>query len=224
MFYLRVNTDRGITDMTNKKKSKLREFWEWYNVDPSVPGPDGKLPKPDWRRELLGWVFSIIGALIIAVIITSIFIIKARVESGSMENTMMTGEYFLGDRLAYVFGDPERGDIVLFDCPDPNDSNQYPFLKRIIGLPGETVTIRDNEIYIDDSEEPLNEPYIRGEMRTADAVFEVPEGCYFVMGDNRNSSVDSRYLKHRYIERDELIAQVRFTFWPTLKWYKDVEY
>lgn len=210
--------------MEKKKKSKFRQFWEWYNVDTSQPGPDGKPQKADWRRELLGWVFTFILAFLIAIFITRVIIIKARVESSSMETTMMTGDYFIGNRLAYLFKDPERGDIVLFDNPNPNDETQYPYLKRIIGLPGETITFKDNKIYINDSDEPLYEPYIREPMHTEDAVFEIPEGCYFMMGDNRNASKDSRYLKHRYIGRDEIIAKAKFFFWPKISKIKSATY
>ena len=123
----------------------------------------------------------------------------------------MTGDRLIGNRLAYLFGEPERGDIVIFRYPD--DETQL-FVKRVIGLPGETVTIEDAKVYIGD--ELLDEWYLKEEW-VVDAgpyTFEVPDDCYFVMGDNRNNSKDSRYWQNTYVEDDQLLGKAVFRYWP----------
>ena len=98
-----------------------------------------------WDSELIQWSIVIISAVVLAVLINSFVIVKAQIPSGSMENTIMTGDRVFGNRLAYAFSDPDRFDIIIFRYPD--DESQL-FIKRIIGLPGETVEIRNGSIYI----------------------------------------------------------------------------
>ena len=130
-----------------------------------------------------------------------------------MEPTIMTGDRIIGSRLAYWFSDPQRGEIIIFDYPD-DESVQY--VKRIIGLPGETVDIVDSQVYING--EPLDEPYIREPMDPEEPMhFEVPEGCYFMMGDNRNYSSDARYWHNHYVAEDQIIAKVLFRYYPFSK-------
>ena len=91
-------------------------------------------------RELFQWVAAIVAAVLIALAIDNFVIVNAQIPSGSMENTIMTGDRVIGNRFAYSFSDPQRFDIIIFRYPD--DERQL-FIKRIIGLPGETVEIRD---------------------------------------------------------------------------------
>ena len=114
-----------------------------------------------WKREVWEWVKIIVTAALIALFLTSCIIANSEVPSGSMENTIMTGDRVIGSRLSYKFSDPERGDIVIFHFPD-NESLYY--VKRIIGLPGDTVDIVDGHVYLNGSQEPLDEPYIREPM------------------------------------------------------------
>ena len=106
-----------------------------------------------------------------------------------MENTIMTGDRVIGNRFAYSFSDPQRFDIIIFRYPD--DESQL-FIKRIIGLPGETVEIRDGKIYLNGSDEPLEDVQTKETMVGSFGPYTVPENSYFVMGDNRNNSKDSR--------------------------------
>ena len=96
-------------------------------------------------RELFQWVAAIVAAVLIALAIDNFVIVNAQIPSGSMENTIMTGDRVIGNRFAYSFSDPQRFDIIIFRYPD--DERQL-FIKRIIGLPGETVEIRDGKIYL----------------------------------------------------------------------------
>ena len=126
----------------------------------------------------------------------------------------MPGDRVFGNRLAYVFSEPERFDIIIFKYPD--DESQL-FIKRIIGLPGETVEIRGGNIYIDGSEEPLDDVDTKETMEGSFGPYTVPEGCYFVMGDNRNNSRDSRYWEHTFVSEDEIVGKAVFRYWPVNK-------
>lgn len=170
--------------------------------------------KSSWQSELIQWAAVLIGAIILAVLINSFVIVNAQIPSGSMENTIMTGDRVFGNRLAYTFSDPERFDIIIFRYPD--DESQL-FIKRIIGLPGETVEIRNGSIYINGSEEPLEDVETKEPMEGSFGPYTVPKDCYFVMGDNRNNSRDSRYWEHTFVTRDEILGKAVFRYWPINK-------
>ncbi len=143
-------------------------------------------------QEIMSWVRVIILAFIVSVLLNKFVIINANVPTGSMEATIEPGDRLIGFRLSYIKGNPQRGDIVIFKYP-VNEEEIY--IKRIIGLPGETLEIRDGEVYIDGSSAPLYEPYLKEVwfIENDELKLEIPQGCYFVMGDNRNDSLDSRY-------------------------------
>lgn len=166
-----------------------------------------------WQRELLSWIMTFVIAIGAALLLKNFVIINATVPTGSMENTIMPEDDLLGFRLSYIFSEPERGDVVIFKFPD--DESQK-FIKRIIGLPGEKVVIRDAKIYINDSEEPLDEPYLKEEWVVANDGFEfqVPEDCYLVLGDNRNDSRDARYWINTYVTKDQIIGKAEFIYYP----------
>lgn len=163
-------------------------------------------------KELFQWVLVIIGAVILAFLIDTFVIVNAQIPSGSMENTIMTGDRVFGNRLAYKFSDPKRFDIIIFKYPD--DESQL-FIKRIIGLPGETVQITDGDIYIDG--EILQESYGREVIKDSGLAAEpivLGEDEYFVLGDNRNDSTDSRDPSVGVIHRDEIIGRAWLRIWP----------
>lgn len=171
--------------------------------------------KTNWKKELIEWVKIIVSAALIAFVLNTFIIANSEVPSGSMENTIMTGDRVIGSRLSYRFEDPERGDIAIFRFPD---NEKIYYVKRIIGLPGETVDIVDGQVYItgtDGETEALEEPYLREAMiPEAPMHFEVPQDSYFMMGDNRNYSLDARRWKNTYVKRDKLIAKVLFRYYP----------
>ena len=171
-----------------------------------------KLTKQKVISEIANWAIIIGVALILATLINKFIIIKAEVISGSMEDTMQIDDVYLGNRLSYVFGDPERGEIVFFKFPDKEEET---FVKRIIGLPGEKIEIKDGKVYINDSAEPLYEPYLKETPRKEDfGPVVIPEDSYFMMGDNRNHSNDSRAWNTFYVTRDELLAKAWLRIWP----------
>ena len=140
-------------------------------------------------------------------------IINADIPTGSMENTIMPGNRLIGSRLSYLKDGPERGDIVIFRYPD-NEEELY--VKRVIGLPGETVDIRDGHIYIGGSEVPLTEDYLKEEwtVATGDYHFQVPEDSYLMLGDNRNDSWDARYWNNTYVQREKILGKAVVIYWP----------
>lgn len=165
------------------------------------------------KKEVFEWIFSIAIGVIIAVLINRFVLINARVPSASMENNIMTGDRLFGYRLAYANEEVERGDIVIFKFPD--DESQL-FIKRVIGLPNETVTIIDGKVYIDDNKEPLYEPYLAQEMVGTFGPYEVPENCYFMLGDNRNYSRDSRFWENTYVSKDKILGKALFRYFPKI--------
>ncbi|WP_432626369.1 signal peptidase I [Brotaphodocola sp.] len=168
--------------------------------------------KTSWKREVWEWLKIIVSAAVIAWALNTFIIANSEVPSGSMENTIMTGDRVIGSRLSYKFEDPQRGDIVIFRFPD---NEKIFYVKRIIGMPGDTVDIVDGKVYLNGSSEPLDEPYIREPMIPEAAMhFEVPEDSYFMMGDNRNYSLDARRWQNTYVKREKIIAKVLFRYFP----------
>lgn len=169
----------------------------------------------DLKKEIWEWVKVIAVAAIIALSLNTCIIANSRVPSGSMETTIMTGDRIIGSRLAYKFGgDPERGDIVIFDHQTGPGDEKTRLVKRIIGLPGETVDILDNQVLINGT--ILEETYLPEEMDSDDFHFEVPEGCYLMLGDNRNSSADARFWRDPYVPESEIIAKVLIRYYPRI--------
>lgn len=200
---------------------------EFLYADPEFTDTKGWIPmankqdiqtdteeKTSVGKELFQWVLVIIGAVILAFLIDTFVIVNAQIPSGSMENTIMTGDRVFGNRLAYKFSDPKRFDIIIFKYPD--DESQL-FIKRIIGLPGETVEIHDGNIYINGSDTPLEDVDIKEPMEGSFGPYTVPEGCYFVMGDNRNNSRDSRYWENTFVSEDEILGKAVLRYWPLNK-------
>lgn len=164
-------------------------------------------------KEILSLLATMAVAAIAILLLKEFVIINAYIPSGSMENTIMPGDRVIGNRLSYVFEEPERGDIVIFKYPD--DEEQL-FVKRIIGMPGETVVIEDAKVYIGDEMVLLDESYLKEEwvIDNGPYTFEIPEGSYLVMGDNRNNSKDARYWENTYVEADKILGKAVFTYWP----------
>lgn len=190
-------------------------------------------------KELLSWVEIIVVAVLISLFLTRVVLVNALVPSSSMETLISPGDRLFGNRLTYKFKDPERFDVVIFKYPVDEGEN---YIKRVIGLPGETVTIEDAKIYIDDSATPLEENYLPEEwvIENDGYVFEVPEGCYLMLGDNRNVSEDARYWAeeaylcgladsveagsdYTYVSRDKILGKAIFTYWPHFQLLSDYE-
>ncbi len=180
------------------------------NKDKEEPSKEKK--KKGVLNELLSWVMTFVIAITAALVIKNYVIINANVPTGSMENTIMPGDDLIGFRLAYTFSDPKRGDIIIFNAPDEPDQK---YIKRVIGLPGETVTIENAKVYIDG--ELLEEDYLKEEewVNWNDGYkFEVPEDSYLVLGDNRNGSKDARLWNNKYVHKDAIIGKAFIRWYP----------
>ena len=164
-------------------------------------------------KEIISWMKHLIFAFICFLIINNYIIASAVVVSSSMENTVMTDSRVMGLRVSYIIINPGRYDIILFDPPD--DTVSIPYVKRIIGLPNETINIIDGKVYIDDSNVPLDDSFIKDTARGNFGPFNVPDNCYFVMGDNRNSSNDSRHWSNRYVPKKNIIGRLYVEFYPS---------
>lgn len=139
---------------------------------------------------------------------------RFRIEGDSMEPTMHEGQYVIISKLAYRFGQPQRGDIIVFISPrDAQRGSERDFIKRIVGLPGETVSIADGQVFIND--QPLDEPYTAAPPQYA-GVWTVGPDQYFVLGDNRNRSSDS----HNWgaLPAEEILGKAWLIYWPPKYW------
>ena len=198
--------------------------------------------KTNWKDELISWIQVLASAAAIAFVLTTFIIANSEVPTGSMENTIMAGSRVIGSRLHYKFSEPERGDVAIFVwgwgckncrtmfegeeqeiCPRCNEEvgnrgETIYYVKRIIGIEGDVIDIHDGQVYLNGSETPLDEPYIAEAMNPYESYhFEVPEDCFFMMGDNRNYSADARYWRNPYINEDQMVAKVLVEYFPTPK-------
>ncbi|MGN0245233.1 MAG: signal peptidase I [Lachnospiraceae bacterium] len=161
---------------------------------------------------MVEYVLIFLIALVVMLLLNKFIIINARIPSASMEDTVMTGDRLIGNRLAYKNDIPQRFDVIIFKFPD-NESELY--IKRIIGLPGETVTITDGKVYINDSTTPLDDSFTKEiPASTSFGPYYVPSNCYFVMGDNRNNSYDSRYWTHTFVKSEQILGKAMFRYYP----------
>lgn len=165
--------------------------------------------KKSVKKEIFGYLRIIVAGVVIAVLLNKFVIINADITSESMSTTFEKGDKLIGFRLSYIFSKPERGDVIIFEYPDDGDKL---LIKRVIGLPGEMVIIKDGLVYINGSEVPLEEPYAHGVSRQDFGPYLIPADCYFVLGDNRDNSKDSRYWKNTYVTKKQIIAKALFRY------------
>lgn len=173
--------------------------------------------KSSWLKEIRSYAIIIVAAVLVAIFVNTFIISNTRVPTGSMENTIMCGNRLFGNRLAYKTSKPKRGDVIIFKYPD-DETGKTNYIKRVIGLPGETVNIVDGKVYIDGKE--LKEDYLKEEPQGSFGPYEVPEKSYFVMGDNRNNSSDARFWENTYVTEDKIIAKAVIKYWPNIKLIK----
>lgn len=159
---------------------------------------------PSIMEELWEYIKMIIFVVVVVFIVNNVLLINAKIPSESMEDTIMTGDRIFGNRLAYINKDPQRFDIVIFKYPD--DETQL-FIKRVIGLPGETVEIRDGKVYIDGAETPLDDSFTPEPPQGNWGPEVVPEGSYFMLGDNRNRSKDSRFWTNTFVKKEKILGK-----------------
>lgn len=159
------------------------------------------------------WIRDIAIALVIGILITQL-IKPTIVREHSMEDTLHEYDYIILNRQAYLFNEPKSGDIIVFhtDLVRPNGKEKL-LIKRIIGVPGDRVSISDGMVYINDK--PLDEPYLK-DGYTASEMEEVtvPEESLFVMGDNRQNSADSRDSSVGFVNTEKILGKATLRLYP----------
>lgn len=177
-------------------------------VTSTLPRP--RLPRFSFVREFIDLVV-LIGAIYALVNLATVRFI---VQGPSMQPTFYEDQFLIVSRINYLLGEPQRGDIVVFHYPgNPTDD----YIKRIIGVPGDTVEIRDTLVYLNG--ELIEEPYINEACRPVncpDKIEELGPDEYWVMGDNRNRSSDSRSFGP--ILRQHIVGEVLIRYWPPSAW------
>ncbi len=166
------------------------------------PSPLSRAVQAIWS-EITG---TLLPAVIIAIIIHLFLAQATKVYGASMEPTLHTDDRVILEKITYRFRPPQRGDIVVVKVSD----RSQPLIKRIIGLPGETIAIRNGKVYING--QPLEEDYLTWPTRGYLPPTRIPPMYYFVMGDNRNASNDSRNFGP--ISRDQIVGRAIFRYWP----------
>lgn len=175
-------------------------------------GNTGEKVEKNTAKEILSMVAYIAFVLLLTFLVVRYVGQRTQVEGHSMETTLYNKDQLIVDKISYRFRDPERFDIIVF--PFQYKENTY-YIKRIIGLPGETVQILDGDIYING--EILEEDYGKETMvvsgRAVNAI-QLGDDEYFVLGDNRNHSEDSRYEEVGNIKRSDIIGRAFIRIWP----------
>lgn len=166
--------------------------------------------------EVLDYVKVIVFAVVFVLIVNNFILINALVPSESMEKTIMTGDRIFGFRLAYEWNEPERFDIVIFKYPDDPEQKEL-YIKRVIGLPGETVNIVNGKVYINGEQTPLDDSFCPETPIGDFGPYTVPEDCYFMLGDNRNCSKDSRFWENTYVREDQIVGKAVLRYYPSIK-------
>ncbi len=175
--------------------------------------PRPKLKRSTFVRELLETII-LIGLFYTLVNLASV---RFYIEGPSMQPNFWADQFLIVSRANYLLGDPQRGDIVVFDPPgDDGTPNEPLLIKRLIGLPGETVSLRDGQVYIDET--PLNEPYIKEPCTRScnDSSWQLGADEFFFMGDNRNNSRDSRAFGP--VTKNRIIGEAVIRYWPPSDW------
>lgn len=174
---------------------------------------DGDLKKQNSMMKEAGlWVRDLGICLIIALLFINFVAQNTYVDGPSMNPTLHDGEYVIINKFIYYFTSPDQGDIVVF----PSEGGKGdPFIKRVIGVPGDEIDIKDGFVYRNG--EKVEESYVSGPVeKKGDTVFPVKlsEGDYFVLGDNRAVSFDSRYLQVGNIKKKDIIGRAGLRIWP----------
>lgn len=171
--------------------------------DESEPDSKKEKSKPNIKKNLIALGICVVIAIVIALIITNFVASHTKVEGNSMESTLENGDDIIVEKFSYLTGDPERYDIIVF-----RESESVNYIKRVIALPGETIQITEGKIYI--NERAVFDAYGNAKMEDggiAEKPIKLGQDEYFVLGDNRNASKDSRDKAVGVIKRDQIIGK-----------------
>lgn len=164
------------------------------------------------KKEVFEWIKVFALAVVFAFIITQ-FVKPTLVRGDSMYSTLEDGDYLIINRMSYKFGEIKHGDIIVFESDlHQEDGTNKDLVKRVIGVAGDKVKIKDSKVYVNEKE--LNEPYIHNEITEGDIDTVVPENSVFVLGDNREISLDSRYEEVGFINESDILGKVFVRLYP----------
>ena len=166
------------------------------------------------KKEIKVTLIEVLIAAIIGICVSRFVITNTEVPSGSMIPTIEEHAMLFSYRLAYTFSNPERFDIVVFRHPD---GDEKLLIKRVIGLPGETIKCENGHIYVDDKL-LVEDNYLSDNVYTSDfGPYDIPDNCYFMLGDNRTNSLDARYWNNKFVNIDDIIGKALFEYEPEFK-------
>lgn len=209
---------------------------ERESLDAPEPDANSQTPEKQHRNPVTQFLGELPGLVIMAFVLALLiktFLVQAFfIPSGSMEPTLVPGDRVLVLKVPYYFGDPDRGDIIVFEDPDPSGvpdrgvvggffhwmfeglgvqrPDSEDFIKRVVGTPGDTVVGRDGKVFVNG--EAIDEPYLTQPTEDFEKT-RVPEGRLFVMGDNRGNSLDSRFTLG-FVPIDNVIGKAEVVIWP----------
>lgn len=220
----------AVNEYRTEKKNILvsGKYMEEQNMTPKELKKRRKQEKKEAKRVkeankttfqiVMEYVRVILIGAVIAFLLCRFVIVNAEVPTASMVPTINVHDRMIGLRLTYYFSDPQRGDVAIFKCPAEGEEYDKLYVKRVIGLPGETVTIDAGQVIITTADGDtfyLEEDYLnevpRAELNVNNHVYTLGDDEYFMMGDNRNNSIDSRYWGN--VSRDRFVAKVLFKYW-----------
>lgn len=176
--------------------------------------------KTSWKRELWEWAKAIIVGLLLFIVIRSFLFSNYVVDGQSMMPTLEDEDKLIVNRIGYTLGNIDRFDVIVFHATEEDD-----YVKRVIGLPGDTVSYQNDQLFVNG--EPLPEPYLDEFKAASDDLYltgdftleqlpggesQVPEDMYFVLGDNRRGSKDSRHIG--FIPKENVVGEVSVRYWP----------
>ena len=170
---------------------------------------EADLKEKKMTRKMKGWGIYI-GVLIIVFTACNHFFMFSEVPTESRAGTISPGDNVISTRYGVGEKDIQRYDVLIFTPPD---KPEMTYIKRVIGLPGETIEVRNGKVYADGVE--LDNSFIKSpQNRKGDGTYVVPEGCYFFLGDNRNNSNDSRFWKQKYVPAENIKVKARCVIYP----------
>jgi len=170
--------------------------------------PEADKPRKK-RSSCMGFIIDTVETILLALVlflVINALSARVRVENVSMKPTLQPGEFLLVNRVAYKLGEPSIGDIIVFHAPGVSDLD---YIKRIIGLPGDEVRVEGQTVYVNN--QPLYEPYI-ADAPNYSGTWTVPQGEYFVLGDNRNNSSDSHLWG--FVPEEDIVGRALLIYWP----------
>ncbi len=174
-----------------------------------------QLPQKSVARE---YAEAFLIAIVLALIIRTFIVEAFKIPSGSMIPTLLVGDHLLVNKFIYRFADPKRGDVIVFKYPDNPSRN---FIKRIVGVGGDTIEVRDKVVYVNG--QPQDESFTQhafsdilpahASPRDNFGPITVPQSAFFMMGDNRDSSLDSRFWKNTFVNRKAIVGKALIIYW-----------